>query len=190
MIGIEFWKVGSRKIYAVLDKLIIRSKAADTSTSSSSSESDIPKQPRTKKTSYDNIGKDIKSIKSSLSSLFAVQKTLKIPIALRQVLLDNFRCTICQDTITPPAIFSRCCRYLIGCEKCIDKWYTDRNKSCPRCRQERSFPDTCRLNGLDDFLTIVRDLLSDGKFGEWVPPIIFLLFHNFFLSILCVLGIS
>ncbi|SMN01305.1 hypothetical protein SPONN_2366 [uncultured Candidatus Thioglobus sp.] len=130
--------------------------AADSS--GTSSDSDSPK-PKTKVKT--DTGKDITEIKSYLTTLFTVQKTMKLPIAVRRVVQDSFRCAICQDTISPPAIFSRCCRFIIGCEGCIDRWYEDRSKSCPRCRQERGFSETCRLNGLDEFLQAVKDLLSN-----------------------------
>ncbi len=136
---------------------------ADTSTSSDSDSACLPKAKHFKYDSGGSIGKDINEIKSSLSRLFEIQKTMKIPLALRRVFIEDFKCIICQDIISPPAIFSRCCKYIIGCESCIDKWYegeSGRNKTCPRCRAERGFPETCRLNGIDNFLLSLRSVLG------------------------------
>ena len=162
ILGLKFWRVPSRKVYAVKEKnlrSVMKGKfPADTSTSSSDSDCAIPKAKR--KT---DISRDIRSIKSSLCTLFAVEKTMRVPLALRSLLVENFRCSICHDIIRPPAIYSRCCKYLIGCEVCIDRWYEGdggRNKTCPRCRSERAFAETSRVNGIDDFLASVKDILE------------------------------
>lgn len=153
-------------MYAVVEKTLRCIKKgkfpADTSTSSEDSDHPLPKaKPKTTDIAKEiklSIGNDVKEIKASLSNLFSVQKTMKVPIALRQVLKESFKCTVCQDTVTPPAIFSRCCRFIIGCEKCVDQWYEDRTNKCPRCRQERGYSETCRLNGLDEFLLAMKAL--------------------------------
>ena len=159
-IGLEFWRCGSRKVYAVLEKnlrCVNKGKfAADTSASSDDSD-----HPTSKMKPKADVSKDIKEIKSSIEKLFSVQKTMKVPIGLRQTLNECFKCTVCQDVITPPVIFSRCCRFVIGCETCIDQWYEDRAKKCPRCRQERGYSETCRLNGLDEFLQAIKTLLAE-----------------------------
>lgn len=155
--------MGSRKIYAVQEKnlrSVEKGKHHAPADSPSSSEFE-GEEPSTSKCliKSDNIGKDIEEIKRSISSLFDVQKTMNIPVAVRHLFLQNFICHICHGIITPPAIFSRCCKYLIGCENCVDQWYSDRNKCCPRCRQERAFTETCRLNGLDDFFNSIKSML-------------------------------
>jgi len=158
LLGLKFWRVPSRKIYAVKEKnlhSVTKGKfPADTSTSSSDSECTLPRAKRKA-----DIGKDIKSIKSALSSLVTVEKTTQIPVALRCLIVENFCCSICHDIINPPVIFSRCCKTMIGCEHCVDKWYEGEggcSKNCPRCGGERSFTETCRLHGIDDFLTSIK----------------------------------
>ena len=133
---------------------------------STSSDSDSSSQPKSKvlKLERSDIGKDIKEMKLSLSSLCKVQKTMNIPLPLRLLLLDHFKCNICQDIIRPPAIFSRCCKYIIGCEVCVDSWYEGeggRSKTCPRCRAERAYIETCRINGIDEFLTSIKSVLDN-----------------------------
>jgi hypothetical protein len=158
--GLKFWKVGSRKLYAVSEKFLKVSKgkgkyAADTTSSSDSD--DVPKPKHFK---YDSIGKDLKDIKGKLCSLVNIQKNMKVPLSLQLLLTESFKCCICQELMHPPVIFSRCCKCLIGCENCVDKWYgTDgRNKSCPKCLAERSYSETTRLYGIDDFLCGVKKL--------------------------------
>ncbi len=129
--------------------------------SSSSSDSSVPPRKRLKQHDYE---RDIIDIKGHLMSLFTIQQSLKLPFSLRLLFVDSFKCCICQDMMEPPVIFSRCCKSLIGCEKCVDAWYEgDRGltKTCPRCRAERALSETCRFNGFDELLTGIKKLIND-----------------------------
>ena len=152
-VGLKFWKVGSRKVYAVKEKALKYLKGRYPADSSSDSDS---LQPKAKFPRYD-VESDIRDIKRKISSLFTVEKSLNVPISLRSLLIENFKCSICQDTMKPPVIFSRCCKFIIGCESCIDTWY-ENSRTCPRCRAERGFTETCRLNGIDEFLIAINKL--------------------------------
>ena len=157
VLGLKFWKVGSRKCYAVKERSKKSTKKkypADSSSDSDSSE--LIQEPRPKKPRYD-AEKDIKDIKKKITSLLTIEKSLKVPSSLRLLLLENFKCCICQDTMKPPIIFSRCCKFMIGCEHCIDQWY-EKSRTCPRCRAERGFTETCRINGMDEFLKGIKKL--------------------------------
>lgn len=105
------------------------------------------------------------NVTSLRKDLISVNETLDIPICLRKMLIDTFRCTIRQVTpMKPPVIFACCCKSIVGCETCVDKWYGGEEgmtKLCPRCRAERSLPDTCRLCRLDDFLSHLGVILAD-----------------------------
>lgn len=90
----------------------------------------------------------------------------KLPPGLKVLLMDTFKCSICHDLITPPVAYSRCCQSIVGCETCIDAWYSGedgRLKSCPLCRRERSSGETARLNGISDFLENIRGVFVDNK---------------------------
>ena len=162
--GLKFWKVGSRKIYVVSENDLRRLKyAAD----SSSSDSDLEPPPRkfSKITSaeYSAIIRNIQGLRSQFDSLMNVQATLKVPLSLRKILLENFKCVICQGTMTPPIIFAKCCKRLLGCESCVDSWYRGESgmtKTCPQCRSERAYADTCRVHGIDEFLNGVLKLVT------------------------------
>ena len=45
-----------------------------------------------------------------------------------------------------------------------------RSRSCPLCRSERAYSETCRLHGLDEFLTAIQPLLCDKKSGAKPGP--------------------
>ena len=39
--------------------------------------------------------------------------------------MDAFTCKICKDSpIEPPIILYKCCKTIIGCESCINFWYS------------------------------------------------------------------
>ena len=158
-IGLKFWKCGSRRIYAVREAETKR--AITIPSDSSDDESDIVPLVKRRKEGIDGIARDIKVLKSDVASLFEVSRTI-VPMGLKKMLIDTFRCTICQST--PPIIFSKCCKSIIGCQECVDKWYCGSEgmgRSCPRCRAERSFTETCRVNGLTEFLEMTEKILDD-----------------------------
>ena len=67
--------------------------------------------------------------------------------------------------MTPPVIATKCCKTLLGCEGCINGWYSGEDaltKSCPACRAERGYNDTLIVKGLDDFLEQVKEALDEG----------------------------
>ena len=86
---------------------------------------------------------------------------MKIPTALHR------KCNICQHSpITPPVIFARCCKSIIGCQSCVDTWYrgdSGISKKCPLCGTERALPETMRLHGLDDFLQGIQPILTQPQ---------------------------
>jgi hypothetical protein len=162
--GVNFWK-GSRKVIAVPSSELNKKKyVADSSSSSDSEYEPIPKRART--SSVSDIDRNIKALRTQVDALFAVQGTLKLPLSLRKLLTDNFKCIICCNIMKPPVIFARCCKQILGCEACIDTWYRDEgsatSKTCPQCRAERAYAETCRLNGIDEFLEGVGKIFNSS----------------------------
>lgn len=157
-VGLKFWGVPSRKLYAI-EKSLKSSKGKYPADSSSSDDSEF-KPPKTKQPRYSmspDVEIDIRDIKKSLSSVFKIDKTLKVSCALRVLLIDNFTCIVCHDIIEPPAIYTRCCKSILGCERCVDHWY-ESSKACPRCRAERGFTETSRVSQIDELLRAIKNL--------------------------------
>ena len=53
-----------------------------------------------------------------------------------------------------------------GCQSCVDTRHRGADGqtcTCPRCRGERAYVETCKLNGLDEFLMVIVPLLEDGQ---------------------------
>ena len=107
---------------------------------------------------------EVKHIRKDLKSLFQISGHMKIPPGLHRHLYDTFQCHICRSSpITPPVIFARCCKRLLGCQTCVDSWYQGEEgmaRSCPLCRSERAYADTTPIKGMDEFLRAIVPLLG------------------------------
>ena len=168
--GLKFWKVGSRRVFAVPEYQIKgkgKGKGKGKKRRDDTSDSDDESRPPPKKTHITQTREllnEVKLVKSGLDAIMSVTKGMKLPPGLYKQLADTFKCHICH--ITPmriPIIFTRCCKSILGCEECVDKWYASGQNSntCPLCRAERAYSETCRVNGFDGFLSIIRPLMSD-----------------------------
>ena len=175
-LGVRFWKVGSRKIYAInmnthtrADRGKGRKHPPEEASTSDSEEDFIPAKKRTISSGLASLTKEVSLVRKELQHLFEINRLTKIPVALHCKLSDTFKCHICQCPIAPPVIFARCCKNILGCSSCVDTWYGGEDgmsKSCPLCRTERALPETTRLHGLDDFLSAVQPLLTDSPLHE------------------------
>ena len=158
-VGMKFWKVGSRKLYAIKKQKKGKKRARPESDSSSGSE--------------DDISSKLTNIEQQVNKILDVSTKLNFPIGYASLLSESFLCKICCSIIVPPAIFGRCCRTIIGCQSCVDRWYRGDGgleKKCPLCRGDRGFADTCKVSGLDDFLLATDKMLSAHKFVPSPPP--------------------
>ena len=71
---------------------------------------------------------------------------------------------------------SKCCKSVIGCERCVNAWYTGPEaltKTCPACRAERGYSETMLLRGLDSFLLEIKKVIQtdDEKDDEQLPSV-------------------
>lgn len=76
--------------------------------------------------------------------------------------MDTMKCTICMAVpIKPPIIITKCCKNMLGCEACVNTWFSGPDaltKPCPLCKSERGYNETMVLRGLDAFLTEISKL--------------------------------
>lgn len=173
-IGLKFWKAPNRKVFAVQEEELVRESTALPSTSSgrkrrrvdySPSELCVDEAlvPLTEK--VDTLVSDIDTIKGQLQQVFKVTKCTEVPLSLKQSIHSTFQCKICRSIMTPPVIFSKCCRLLLGCVACVDEWYAGPNglmKNCPNCNLDRGYAEIVRMAGMDEFLDSIRPLYGDA----------------------------
>ncbi len=98
----------------------------------------------------------------SVDAIFTLTKDSKIPLGLQRVLMDTIKCTICMAVpIRPPIIITKCCKNMLGCETCTNKWFSGPDaliKPCPLCNCERGYNETMVLRGFDNFLNEISKL--------------------------------
>ena len=107
---------------------------------------------------------EIEDLKTIVTDATSLTKECNIPLPLIQMMRDSFQCKICHCIPSqPPIIVSRCCKVILGCEPCINSWFSGQDaltKPCPCCRHDRGYSETMTLRGLDDFLIQARELME------------------------------
>lgn len=109
------------------------------------------------------------AIKASNDTILQLTKDSKIPLGLKHLLADAFKCHICRSCIQSPLVLAKCCKTVIGCESCVNSWYSGPDalsKTCPRCRAEKGFCETMRILGLDELVAGVKRILGGDDVAE------------------------
>lgn len=167
----KFWKTPNRKVFAV-DKTQFRGKASrtlDTTAQNATphqsleNPSDLGSQPNHEVQEVLAQLADLKTKMDKIQLALWV-KTNSIPTAFREALSHAFQCKICQVTpFVPPVILARCCTNIIGCQKCVDTWYSGPNaltKNCPLCQHERGYAQTSTIHGFDEVAMELQTLFE------------------------------
>ena len=168
----SFWKSPRRKLYAVLsnngDDTSLLSKRSRQVGDSDDDFEICTKKPKDDK--LETILHNVESIKESLSDIFSLSENSCVPLGLKRVIRDTFQCTICRQVpIHPPVIITKCCKTILGCETCVNTWYSGPDmltKTCPSCRAERGCNETMVLRGLEEFLAQMGKLLQRDEREE------------------------
>ena len=117
------------------------------------------------------IDTKLSKIEDVSNKIMKVNSNLQLPLGLSTLLLDAFRCHICQSS--PLAMFARYCNRILGCRRCVDNWYKGEegpSRTCPLCRNDWGFTDTAKLLGLDDLLLAVKGVINKPVLHVPLPP--------------------
>lgn len=115
----------------------------------------------------------VEDIKSRIEEIMAVTKESKVPLGLKKALGDCFKCSVCTGPIVPPVIVTKCCKTILGCETCVNSWYSGEDalfKTCPKCRASRGYNETMILRGLDTILEVYRKIEGIEPPSPAAPP--------------------
>ncbi len=180
--------MGSRKIYAVKSSDLVRlqkgkgkqkrKEVNPVSDSDSDYELAPCKKQKQKQNDTNELMNLMKTMHGDMKAVCTLSKGMKLPPGLYSQLVSTFKCQICHvSPINPPVMITRCCKNIIGCELCVDRWYggeDGRTKTCPLCRSERAYSEINRLHGLDDFMKAIKPLVSvddlPGPSSRSIPP--------------------
>ena len=155
-VGLAFWKCPCRKVYTVTRRNIQDGACTPLSSSlrkrpivlDSDDESMAPPRPKTEE-KLDGLMHEVENIKYSMKDIVSLSKNTPIPVALRRILRDTFKCSICHSVlIRPPVIVTKCCKTILGCEVCVNSWFSGPDaltKCYPSCCADRGYNDTMLL---------------------------------------------
>ena len=178
-IGIAFWRSPRRKLFAVNVKDAKEcgrvhhrrlSSFVEADSSDNESDSEHVHRPTNKKRKFnekslEELTDDVAFIKDTLTDMMTLNAESKLPMGLKRMLRDTFKCHICHSIpAKPPLIITKCCKNMLGCEACVNQWYSGpeaMTKTCPICRAERGCNETMLLRGLTEFLEHVGRLEED-----------------------------
>lgn len=108
---------------------------------------------------------EIQASRAEVKEIVKIKNVKEIPIPLQQALNESLKCKICMGIAKPPAIFGKCCQQLLGCQRCIDTWFSGNplDKTCINCRAERAVAQTCHLRGMDGLLNLASSVLEEQQ---------------------------
>ena len=159
-LGSDFWKVGSRKLYAVkaeeIDRLKNRNKTGT-------------KRKRTNQdceTALENLVDEVREVKDEIGKFQELAFRQKFSLSFIASLEDAFRCSICHRIpARTPLIACSGCASLVGCESCTNEWYSNDSldKKCPKCRAERGLTKTFILRGFDEVIKQINLISVEGE---------------------------
>lgn len=177
-VGVLFWKHPRRKLYAVTQKdlkEIRRRRSSSNYIDTSDDESDVGgggmSGSTRKKAKLDNtleaIGQDVSVIRETITEMMTLTADCSMPLGLKWVVNDTFKCYICHVIpVKPPIIVTKCCKNMLGCQECVNTWYSGPDamlKTCPICRAERGCNETMVLRGLTEFLESIRKIYENNE---------------------------
>ena len=124
---LKFWKAPRRKVYAIRKfdrEQKLKQKSKRSAIILDDSDEDVEEGPkkrsRIQSDTFEEIKEDIAEIASVVQEIKELDRTNSVPLALKQLIIDAFKCKIClQAPMAAPPIFSRCCKTLLGCESVL-----------------------------------------------------------------------
>ena len=157
LVGIKFWKMNSRKFFTIPEKDLL-APCRTKSRGSAVQPIDLSSDGSTCNCAeaVGDLADDVPMLTRKIDRIFELTKDTPVPLSLRGLLTNTLKCKIChQSPMKPPIIMAKCCRSIIGCNTCVNRWYEGDDaltKLCPCCKAERGYAETLRLHGLDDLL--------------------------------------
>ena len=104
-VGLAFWKSPRRKLFAVIGKGRKQPIVLD-----SDDDFEPTKRLRTEK-KLDIVLDTMDGIKETLSDVMSLTKDTRIPVGMKRLMRDAFKCNICQTVpVRPPVIIRKCCK--------------------------------------------------------------------------------
>ena len=92
---------------------------------------------------------EMTATKELLTEITTLSADAELPLPFKRLINDTFKCCICHSVpMKPPVIIARCCKNMLGCQGCVDRWYSgpdQMTKLCPICKTDHAYNDTLVL---------------------------------------------
>ncbi len=155
--GFRFWKVNSRKFYAVPEESLFAPAKRRRQRRRRDSSPSPPPASAVQCSCQDALDElkeemrgGLQDLKAGFDKIFKLTSDLNVPLGLKSLLSDTLKCRICHRApMEPPIVTSKC-----SGEDAL-------TKKCPNCRADRGYAETFRLHGLEDLMTGLCELLAD-----------------------------
>lgn len=160
--GLSFWRAPKRHFYAIVDTNMVTMGTKRAAVDEGASESKKLKIDNTDLLSSMKKGMDeikeciadkISETQKTMQEILGVTEKMTIPTGLQRSLMDCFMCKICRNfPMKPPLIFTKCCKAIIGCEACVNQWYSGDEALTKVCRNTRGYNETSSILRFDNFI--------------------------------------
>ena len=106
---------------------------------------------------------------TKLDKILHTVETFQKRADLSDIFSGVFECVICKDTMQRPQ-FSPCCRRVVGCQQCINRWLKEHN-ICPHCSTASAKTNYFDVCGMEEVLAAIRALHRDSISGPERPAV-------------------
>ncbi|XP_063067125.1 uncharacterized protein LOC134458625 isoform X2 [Engraulis encrasicolus] len=153
--GSNYWKQNSRKIFAIPESQL--------------GQTGKRRRLSRREDNYQDVLTDIEEVIEAAQGLREVTKTLKEATAgtgrttllcLQEgevnALRTVFSCLVCTGPVEK-AVFASCCRSILGCRECINRW-DQGHDYCPKCRSPVDSRVITEVAGFDEAMAVLSKL--------------------------------
>ena len=122
----------------------------------------FPTDSRGIQTQLEKLSKDIQEVKGEIKKIHDLAFRHKFSVSfLRES--EAFSCIICRQIPASRKPLIACSEWnsLVGCQKCVNEWYSGLQglpQKCTKCRWGRGLTKTVVLKGFDKLLQQIRNL--------------------------------
>ena len=111
----------------------------------------FPTDNRGIQTQLEKLSEDIQKVRGEIKKFHELAFRHKFSVSFLLELEESFSCIICRRIpARKPLIACSECNSPIGCQKCVNEWYSGiqgLQQKCPKCRYERGLTKTAVLRG-------------------------------------------
>ena len=114
---------------------------------------------------------EMKEVKQEMAKFRSLAFRHKFSASFLSELEGCFSCVICKRVpAKKPLIGCTECSTVIGCENCVNQWYSGANngmqRKCPKCRCERGLAKTIVFRGFDNLLDQIENLQDSSSSSD------------------------